>query len=76
MNLWKNHGTKILGTLITVLGIFTTVSQDTLTSLFGTHGPAVAVVIGGLLTFLRGFQNTTAAQDKAALLNPPPGVKL
>ncbi len=68
MNLWTDHGTKLLGAFTTLLGLITAAAPDTLTSIFGPKGPAIAVAAGGLLTILRGFQNS-AKQPEA--VTPP-----
>lgn len=61
MNPLPNHGTKILGVVITALGVVVAASPDMLTNLFGQYAPGIAVAASGLLTILRGFQNTTNA---------------
>lgn len=55
MNPLPNHGTKILGAIMTILGAVAAAAPDTL----GKYGPAIVMAAGGLLTILRGFQNTT-----------------
>jgi hypothetical protein len=57
-NYWKNHGTKILGTVTTLLGAISAASPDTLSGLFGPRAPAIAVAAAGLLTIIRGFTNS------------------
>jgi hypothetical protein len=54
MNPLPNQGTKILGIIITFLGTLQGVNPD----MFGKYGPSIMLIIGGLLTTLRGFQNT------------------
>ena len=68
MSPWTNHGTKILGMIITLLGALSALSPDTLAQIAGPMGPGIAVAAGGLLTILRGFTNSTAASTPA----PPP----
>lgn len=63
MNPLPNHGTKILGAVITVLGAVVAASPEVLTNLFGQYAPGIAVMAGGLLTVLRGFQNTTNKEE-------------
>jgi hypothetical protein len=65
MNPWTNHGTKILGAIITLLGALSALSPDTLTQIAGPMGPGIAVAAGGILTVLRGFMNTAAATTTA-----------
>ena len=61
---WKNHGTKILGGITTLLGVIVTATPDTLTSLFGAHAPGIATAAAGLLTILRGFTNSAQETKK------------
>jgi hypothetical protein len=61
VNVWTDHGTKILGGLITVLGGFLLLPPDQQTALVGETAPRIAVSITGLLTILRGFQNSRNA---------------
>jgi hypothetical protein len=58
MNWYTNHGTKILGVIITILGGFLLLPIEQQTALVGETAPRVAVGITGLLTILRGFQNS------------------
>lgn len=58
MNWFKAHGTKILGTTLGALGVVTTMSPSTITDLLGDRGPGIVIACGGLLTFLRGLQNS------------------
>jgi hypothetical protein len=60
-NFWKNHGTKIIGSLTTLLGAITVATPDTLTGIFGTRGPAIATAAAGILTIWRGFYNSNQA---------------
>jgi hypothetical protein len=57
MNFWKDHGTKILGSITTVLGAITVAAPDQLASIFGSRAPAAVVLATGLLTIVRGFTN-------------------
>lgn len=70
MRLWADHGTKILGVIIALLGSLTLLTPDQLQAIFGEDGPRIAVTIAGLLTVLRGFQNTVT-QGKTDTLPPP-----
>jgi hypothetical protein len=58
MKLWTEHGTKILGTVITILGGFLLLPPDQQAALVGDTAPRIAVSVTGLLTILRGFQNS------------------
>jgi hypothetical protein len=55
---WTDHGTKILGTLITILGGFLLLPPEQQAALVGETAPRIAVAVTGLLTILRGFTNT------------------
>lgn len=56
--MFKEHGTKILGTVVTVIGAISVMSPEQVAALFGDRGPAVMMTIGGILTILRGLQNS------------------
>lgn len=58
MNFLRENGTKILGVIVTLLGSLLLLTPDELSAIFGEHAPRVGVIIGGLLTILRGFQNS------------------
>jgi hypothetical protein len=58
MNVYREHGTKILGAIITVLGGFLLLPPDQQVALVGETAPKIAVSVTGLLTILRGFQNS------------------
>lgn len=53
-----NHGTKVLGAIVTAIGLATTTYADALTNLLGPRAPGVMMMLAGLLTVLRGFQNS------------------
>lgn len=67
MNVIANHGTKILGVIITLLGALDGVDP----TVFGKYGTVITLIIGGVLTTLRGFQNTANAAPPAAGSTPP-----
>jgi len=56
--LWDSSGTKILGILITILGVLVGLDATTQLELFGSAAQAVMTTAAGLLTILRGFVNT------------------
>lgn len=56
--MFKNHGTKIIGVAMGVLGTLMTLTPEQLTGLLGTRGAGIAVSLGALATILRGFQNS------------------
>lgn len=58
MEYLKTHGTKILGIVLGTLGVVTTMQPDAITAVFGERGPGIVLFCGGLLTFLRGLQNS------------------
>ena len=60
MSWWKNHGTKIIGGATTVVGVLGTVDPAVLASALGPKGVSYATAVAGILTILRGVQNTNA----------------
>lgn len=55
--MWKDHGTKIIGAVGTVLGMFAAMSPDQVTSILGQNGQGYLMAGLSLLTMVRGFQN-------------------
>jgi len=83
-NFWKDHGTKILGYSITMLGLFATGSVvfppplNTYATIITQWSAFVNILLGGAV-IVRGNANTTAiaaqvtANQAAAVAgNPPP----
>ena len=64
MQLLANHGTKLIGAAMTAVGAVAAADPATL----GKYGPAIVMIAGGLLTVLRGFQNSS---NNAPGLPPP-----
>lgn len=58
MSLFKNHATKLLGTATAIVGMLGTVDPTALTDAIGQKGVGVLTGIAGILTILRGFQNS------------------
>jgi hypothetical protein len=58
MMMWKEHGTKIVGSVITILGVVGTLGPDSMIEIFGERGPGIAGIIAGVVVVLRGVQNT------------------
>jgi hypothetical protein len=56
--MFNEHGTKILGVVVTVLGLVVGLAPDQLTALFGERAPGIVMALGGVLTVLRGLQNS------------------
>lgn len=56
--MFANHGTKIIGAVSTVIGVAATLTPEQLTALFGPQAPSVAMTVMGILTIMRGFQNS------------------
>jgi hypothetical protein len=69
MSWWKSHGTKILGTATAAVGVLGTVDPTVLASTLGPKGISVLTGVAGILTILRGFQNT------ANQLQEPPTIR-
>jgi len=54
----NEHGTKILGVVIALLGSVMLLTPEQITAIMGERGPGIMTAIAGLLTVLRGFQNS------------------
>jgi hypothetical protein len=71
-NLWKQHGTKLLGSVTVALGTIA-VATPAEFSVFGIHGHTalrITVIAAGLLTVVRGFTNVIPPVVPPA--TPPP----
>lgn len=81
MNPLPNHGTKVLGGIVTVLGtIYAAIAQNAdpaMLALLGKWAAPATLILGGVLTVLRGFQNSANAEAMAAAPKPvtPPNQK-
>jgi hypothetical protein len=66
-NLWKQHGTKILGGSVAGLGLLAaaTPAQFQLWGINAHTGLRISVIALGLLTILRGFTNSVAQTPPA-----------
>lgn len=62
--MWKDHGTKILGALGTLTGIFAGADPAAVTGLLGDRGPGIVMSVLSLLTILRGFTNSANTPPK------------
>lgn len=60
MSLFKDHGTKLLGGLTTVVGVLGAIDPTVLATTLGPKGMAYATALAGFLTILKGVQNTNA----------------
>lgn len=56
--LLKDHGTKLIGGLTTAVGVVGSLDPTVLQSLIGANGMSYFTALAGILTILRGFQNT------------------
>jgi hypothetical protein len=63
MSIFNDHGTKLLGGLTTAVGVLGSVDPAILQSIVGANGMSYFTAFAGILTILRGFQNTKAQQD-------------
>jgi hypothetical protein len=68
MSWWSNHGTKIIGAATTAVGVLGAVDPNVLGAALGPKGTAYAAALAGILTIIRGVQNTNAQ-------NPPPPLR-
>ena len=60
MDFWNAHGTKILGTLVAVLGVLVGLDSTQGVEIFGDIWQTVLTTAGGVLVILRGFVNSAA----------------
>lgn len=73
MNLWKNHGTKLIGFATSAIGALALLDHETLNLIgqaFGDKGgPRVTrgiLIIAGLATAYRGYQNSQPKEPPSA----------
>ena len=64
MSVIANHGTKLIGAAITICGIVAAADPK----LMGQYGPAIVMIAGGIVTVLRGVQNSA---NQPQVLPPP-----
>lgn len=59
MNFLKEHGTKALGVIGSLLGILAmNLTPEQIVSILGAKGPGAIMLASGILTYLRGHQNS------------------
>lgn len=57
--MWKEHGTKIIGAILTGLGaVSMMLTPELIIDLLKLKGPSAALIAGGIMTFIRGLQNS------------------
>lgn len=66
MSWWKNHGTKIIGAATTAVGVLGAVDPAVLADALGPKGTSYAAALAGILTIIRGVQNTNAQKQPPA----------
>lgn len=64
MGLFSNHGTKLIGAATTIVGALGALDPTVLVDTFGQKGVAGLTAFAGILTILRGFQNSANQQPK------------
>jgi len=70
---WKEHGTKLLGALGAIAGgLAMYLTPEQLVSLLGAKGPGAVLLAGGVLTYLRGLQNSGKVPGGPAPPADPP----
>jgi len=67
MSLFKDHGTKILGAVTTLIGALSASEPTLLIAALGQKGVSYLMALSGILTILRGLQNTKNQSKE----NPP-----
>lgn len=55
---FSNNGTKVIGAATTVVGVLGAVDPTVLAAALGPKGTAYAAALMGILTIIRGVQNT------------------
>lgn len=66
---WTNHGTKLLGVLGSIAGgLAMYLTPEQLVAILGAKGPGAVLLAGGVLTYLRGLQNS---KNSTTTLPPP-----
>lgn len=61
--IFNDHGTKLLGGLTAAVGAVGSIDPGILQSMFGNGAMAYFTTLAGILTILRGFQNTKAQEQ-------------
>jgi hypothetical protein len=56
--MWKEHGTKAIGAVGTIVSILAAMDPTQVASLLGNSGPYYVTAALSILTILRGFQNS------------------
>jgi hypothetical protein len=56
--MWKNHGTKAIGMVGTLVSILAATDPTQVAALLGNSGPYYVTAALSILTILRGFQST------------------
>ena len=64
MSLFKKHGTKLLGAATTVAGVVGAIDPLVLNEMLGPKGVSYLTGFMGILTILRGFQNSANQQPQ------------
>lgn len=65
IDLWRQHGTKILGYASIIAAAIAVMDQQLVTDTLGPHAVRWALLISGILTALRGHTNTIRARNEA-----------
>lgn len=65
MELWRNHGTKLLGYLTAIAGAVSVMDPKLVADTLGPHAMQWALLISGVATLARGHTNTLRARSEA-----------
>ena len=71
MDIIRAHGTKLLGVVVTLLGILVGLDAAQQIELFGDAAQAIATTAAGLLVIIRGWINTNAIKATVAAGGTP-----
>ena len=63
-NIWRHHGTKILGYAQVLAGAIAIMDQQLVNDVLGPHALRWALFASGILTALRGHGNTARIKEQ------------
>lgn len=60
---YQEHGTKLIGSVVSAVGTLSALDPTLLQLVLGQRGLAIFTAVAGLLTVLRGKQNTKVIKE-------------